>query len=49
MLALGKFYIGYTEAVGPLKLYGDQIPRRYQVVDPRSGEFLDEGTRHPNG
>ena len=45
LLAPGKLYIGYSEMGGPLKLYGDQIPRRYRVVDPRSGEILREGTR----
>jgi hypothetical protein len=45
LLAPGKLFICYSEMGGPLKLYGDQIPRRYRVVDPRTGEILHEGTR----
>jgi len=30
---------------GPLKLFGEQVPRHYRVVDPRTGVVLREGTR----
>jgi hypothetical protein len=26
-------------------LFGDEVPRRYRVVDPRTGTLLREGTR----
>jgi len=26
-------------------MFGDQVPRRYRVVDPRTGVVLREGTR----
>jgi hypothetical protein len=41
----GKLYIGYTAEGGPLMLLGDQAPRHYRVIDPRSGAVLCEGTR----
>jgi hypothetical protein len=45
LLVPRQLYIGYTEQGGPLRLYGDEVPLRYRVVDPRSGEVLREGTR----
>ena len=30
---------------GPLMMFGEQVPLRYRVVDPRTGEVLSEGTR----
>ncbi len=46
LLVPGKLYIGYTgESAGPLPLFGAQVPRRYRVVDPRSGDVLSEGLR----
>lgn len=45
LLVPGQFYVGYTEEGGPLMTYGEDVPRRYRVVDPRSGEVLHEGTR----
>jgi hypothetical protein len=26
-------------------IYGDEVPRRYRVVEPRTGAVLREGTR----
>mgnify|MGYP007027724496 CR=1 FL=1 len=43
LLVPGRLYIGYTEQGGPLMLYGNDVPKRYRVVDPRSGEVLREG------
>ena len=45
LLVPGRLYIGYTEQGGPLMIYGEDVPRRYRVVDPCSGEVLHEGTR----
>lgn len=45
LLVPGQLYIGYTEDGGPLKIYGDQVPRHYRVVDPRTGVVLRAGTR----
>lgn len=46
LLVPDKLYIGYTEAGGPLEVMdGAEIPRRYRVVDPRTGEVLRQGTR----
>jgi hypothetical protein len=49
LLVPGKLYIGYTEEGGPLMMYGEQVPRRYRVVDPRTGAMLREGTRASAG
>jgi hypothetical protein len=49
LLAPGRLYIGYAEEGGPLMLFGEQVPRRYRVVDPRTGEVLREGTRASAG
>ena len=45
----GKLYIGYAEEGGPLMLFGQQVPPRYRVMDPRSGAVLREGTRASAG
>ena len=45
LLVPGRLYIGYAEEGGPLMLFGEQVPRRYRVVDPRTGEVLREGMR----
>jgi hypothetical protein len=45
LLVPGTLFIGYTEEGGQLRLFGAQVPRRYRVVDPRSGAVLREGTR----
>jgi hypothetical protein len=41
----GRLFIGYSEEGGPLMVFGDQVPRRYRVIDPRTGLVLCEGTR----
>ncbi|MDQ3327462.1 MAG: hypothetical protein M3506_02930, partial [Chloroflexota bacterium] len=45
LLVPGTLFIGYSEESGPLMMFGDQVPRRYRVVDPRTGVVLREGTR----
>ena len=46
LLVPGRLYLGYTgESAGPLPLFGDEVPRCYRVVDPRTGETLGAGTR----
>ncbi len=45
LLVPGKLFIGYSEEGGPLMLFGDQAPRRYRVIDLRTGSVLREGTR----
>lgn len=46
LLVPGKLYIAYTSVGGPVRVFaGEQIPRRYRVVDPRTGETVREGTR----
>jgi hypothetical protein len=42
----GRLHIGYAEHGGPLRIFdGANLPRRYRVIDPRSGAVLDEGKR----
>jgi hypothetical protein len=48
LLVPGKLFICYTTEGGPHIFYGDDIPRRYQVIDPRTGEMLSTGER-PTG
>ena len=45
LLSPGKLYIGYASEGGHLKLFGDEVPQNYRVVDPRTGEVVCEGTR----
>ena len=45
LLVPNKLFICYAEEGGPLKVYGDQVPLRYRVVDPRTGAILHTGTR----
>jgi hypothetical protein len=45
LLSPGKLFIGYTEQGGDLRVFGDQVPLPYRVVDPRSGEVVVEGKR----
>jgi hypothetical protein len=47
LLVPGRLFICYAEEGGPLMLFGEQVPRRYRVVDPRTGVVLREGTRAP--
>ena len=43
LLVPGKLFIGYTEEGGDLRVFGDQVPLPYRVVDPRSGEVVRKG------
>jgi hypothetical protein len=45
LLAPGRRYVGYAEEGGPHMLFGEQAPRRYRVIDPRTGAVLREGKR----
>jgi len=46
LLVPDRLFICYTEEGGSLPIVrGDTVPRRYRVVDPRTGEVLREGTR----
>jgi hypothetical protein len=46
LLVPGRLYLSYREAGGFLRMLdGAQVPRRYRVVDPRSGAVLREGVR----
>lgn len=47
LLVPDKLYIGYADEGGPLMIFGEQVPRRYRVVEPRTGEVVREGTRGP--
>jgi hypothetical protein len=49
LLGPGRLFIGYTEQGGPLRIYGNGVPTRYRVVDPRSGAVLGEGKRDEEG
>jgi hypothetical protein len=50
LLAPDRLYIGYAEAGGLLMFMdGARVPRRYCVVDPRTGAIVREGVRaEPN-
>lgn len=46
LLVPNRLYIGYADEGGPLQIRSaDQVPRRYRVVDPRTGAVLHQGTR----
>jgi len=46
LLVPGRLYIAYAEDGGPLMIFfGEQVPHRYRVVDPRTGALVREGTR----
>jgi hypothetical protein len=45
LLAPDTLFICYTEAGGPLMIFGEQVPRHYRVIDPRTGALLHEGIR----
>lgn len=45
LLVPGRLFICYTEEPGPMLLFGEEVPRRYRVIDPRSGEVVREGQR----
>jgi hypothetical protein len=48
LLKPGKLFICYTEKGGPLMICDQEVPRRYRVVDPSTGEVLHEGSRNPD-
>ncbi|MCB9423393.1 MAG: DUF4038 domain-containing protein [Ardenticatenaceae bacterium] len=43
LLVPGKLYIGYLSEGGMTMYFGNQVPRSYRLVDPRSGETVSEG------
>jgi hypothetical protein len=45
LLAPGVLFIGYTWDGGELRLFGEQVPLAYRVVDPRTGEVVLAGRR----
>ena len=45
LLVPGQLFIGYLENGGPLMLFGESVPLRYRVVDPRTGQVVREGVR----
>jgi len=45
LLVPGALYVGYADAGGPLMIFGDHVPRRYRVIDPRTGAVMSEGIR----
>lgn len=45
LLVPGKLFIGYTWNGGELRVYGEQVPLPYRVVDPRTGAVVAEGVR----
>lgn len=49
LLVPGKLYIGYLSEGGMMRLYGDEVPLPYRVVDPRTGETIKKGVRTSPG
>lgn len=45
LLVPNRFFVCYTEDATPLRLFGEQVPRKYRVVDPRTGDILQTGER----
>ncbi len=45
LLVPDRLFIGYVEDGGPLRLFGEAIPHRYRVVDPRTGRVTGSGVR----
>jgi hypothetical protein len=45
LLVPGRLYIGYAEQGGPMMFYGEDVPKRYRVIDPRTGVVVHEGMR----
>lgn len=45
LLVPGRLFICYAEQGGPLMVFGKQVPRRYRIIDPRSGALVREGLR----
>jgi hypothetical protein len=46
LLVPGRLFIGYQEEGGPLRVFGEDVPRPYRVVDPRTGTIVGAGVRH---
>lgn len=46
LLVPGQFFLAYAEQGGPLRLLQPEpVPRRYRIVDPKTGTVLAEGER----
>ena len=46
LLVPNRLYIGYAAEGGTwMFMDGEQVPRRYRVIDPRTGAVIREGTR----
>jgi hypothetical protein len=45
LLQRGKLFIGYTWNGGDLRVFGEDVPLPYRVVDPRTGAVVAEGVR----
>ena len=45
LLVPGKLFLCYSEEGGPLRLFGDQVPLRYRIVDPQTGTVVHSGIR----
>jgi hypothetical protein len=45
LLVPNRLFICYSENAGLLMLFGEQAPRRYRVIDPRTGGVLRQGAR----
>jgi hypothetical protein len=41
----GRLFVAYSEDGGALMMFGDDVPLRYRVVDPRTGEIVTSGVR----
>lgn len=48
LLVPGKLFICYSDDGGPLLIFGDDVPDRYRIVDPRTGAVVSSGVR-PKG
>jgi hypothetical protein len=49
LLLPGKLFICFQEDGGPLHLFGDDVPRRYRIVDPRSEAVISSGEWNLSG
>lgn len=47
LIVPGKLFIAYQEQGGRLMIMNDQIGPNYKIVDPKSGEVLEQGVRNP--
>lgn len=48
LLVPGKFFLCYSDDGGPLLIFGDDVPRHYRIIDPRTGAVVSSGVR-PQG